>query len=143
MKIHTHKKILKIKKLSKRQKGGTTPENVTNNRRMRNSNFYNEFTTPSSTPSDNDDEGNNNNVNVRRGTRRRTRSESEDSFDNIVNRLDFSGVSTPPDYNLIFSDDLSNDGSLESSNSTETLSHIDPFITKKLDSELSKKIKLN
>ena len=156
MKKYTHKKQIKTQKQSKSktQKGGVspanTPENVTNNRRMRNSNYYNDFADSFiSTPSD-DYEYNNNNINFHRGTRR-GRSESGDSFDNLVNRLDFSGVTTSPDYNLMLSDDLENDDSfmepepvnlIPGARTYEVISNPDPFINEKLNNEVSEKIKL-
>jgi hypothetical protein len=161
MKTPTQKNRIKIKRQSKskRQNGGippisiSTPENVTNNRRMRNYNYYSEFASPSfiSTPSDDESNDNNRNVNFRRGSTR-TRSESGDLFDNLVNRLDYSGVTSSPDYNLMLSDDLENNDSFMSIDSEpvdlipgartyEVISNLDPFISQKLDDELSEKMK--
>jgi hypothetical protein len=162
----------KIQRKTKKQKGGITPinsprqitpirnmENVTNNREMRNRNrSFQEIRSPSfiSTPSDDENsEYNdimqdyyiNDNVNRERGTRRRG-----DSFDELVNRLDFSGTTSNPNYNEIIIDELDNDDSFMSSDSNqrilipgmrtyEVISEPDPVIIEKLDAELSEKLK--
>jgi hypothetical protein len=133
-------------------------ENVTNNREMRNRNrSFQEITSPSFISSPSDDENSeyddimqdyyiNDNVNRERGRRRRG-----DSFDELVSRLDFSGTTSSPNYNDMFSEELNDDSFMSFENNQpelipgtrayEVISEPDPIIIEKLDKELSDKLK--